>query len=126
MRCPKCNFLTFDHLSTCPHCQNDLSSIKKALGNPLPLEAVADFLTGSEAPSASSPPQGPQLGAQPESIEPSKEAPGPSGISDIDVSDLVPEAGEEGSGEDLEEIDLSALESEEFKKALDEILEEKS
>ncbi len=121
MRCPKCSYITFDYLAACPHCQTDLTSIRRALGNLLPLVGEADFLSdGRESPV-------PQ-----EASEEIKASPAPqeevssAGLSDIDVSDLVGAEGDEEVFEELEKVDISALESEDFKKALDEILKEKS
>lgn len=46
MRCPKCNFISFDDLSVCAKCANDLSALAKEL-NGTCIEARPEFFLGS-------------------------------------------------------------------------------
>jgi hypothetical protein len=46
MRCPKCNYVSFDHLNKCPNCSRDLSSAREDL-NLLDFRPEVPFLLGS-------------------------------------------------------------------------------
>ena len=52
MRCPKCNYVSFDHLDNCKKCGNDLQAVKAELGwtdeMPGPIAFFEDKLTTEE------------------------------------------------------------------------------
>jgi len=52
MRCPKCNYISFDHLDNCKKCGNDLQAVKAELGwsdeMPGPIAFFEDKLTTEE------------------------------------------------------------------------------
>ncbi|MEF8823727.1 MAG: hypothetical protein V5A14_02625 [Desulfohalobiaceae bacterium] len=116
MFCPKCNYISFDHLPTCPKCAFDWSQQKKAFNVewmvPTAAEGMNIFTPASATASQTGQAESLSGPAAKESV--GKAATGEEQEIDLDVSDLeeAPEevssssrAGEEPGESPLEEVD---------------------
>ncbi len=108
MRCQKCGFISFDWLETCSRCGASLERQRELLGQFLPDNGDVNWFRQVETSPGGS-------------VSGETTAGGAPDISQVDVSDLLPENMEDKSVE-IEETELiRAAEDEEFQKALEEI-----
>ena len=108
MRCPKCGFISFDWQETCGKCGASLAQQKELLGQFLPDNGDVNWFRGVEGSVSDQVKAGGASGSTPD-------------ISQVDVSDLLPDNMDE-KPVDIEETELiRAAEDEEFQKALEEI-----
>ena len=108
MRCKKCGFISFDWVESCGKCGGPLEQERELLGKFIPSNGNVNWFKEVDAGPGAVESQAAETGVHAD-------------ISDIDVSDLLPDS-QVSQQVEIEETELKrAAEDEQFQRALEEI-----